>query len=90
MRIGLPVGENTVTSCFLKRTVQFSSQMGPIPMRVFVKEGMTYPVVGKSFCSCGMGSVAVAEEDPTWPLAVSTQTCVVVVSGFPCGATGAM
>ena len=90
MRIGFPVGENTVTSCFVKRTVQFALQMGPIPMMVFVKEGMTYPVVGKSFFSCGIGSVAVAEEDSTWPLAGSTQTCVLMVAGVPCGATCAI
>ena len=46
--IVLPSGEITITSFFLNTTVQFVSQMGPTPMSVLVKNGMMYPVVGKS------------------------------------------
>ena len=48
VRIGLPFGENNVTSCLVKTTVQSASHMGPTPTIVLVKEGMLYPVLGKS------------------------------------------
>ena len=48
VRIVLPSGDSTVTSFFLNTTVQFASQMGPTPMSVLVKDGMMYPVVGRS------------------------------------------
>ena len=57
-RIGLPSSDMTVTSCFLNTTVKFASQMGPIPINVFVNVGMMYPVLGKSAANCGIGSVA--------------------------------
>ena len=47
VRIGLPFGESTVTSCLVKTTVQYASHMGPTPIIVLVKEGVMYPVVGK-------------------------------------------
>ena len=48
VRIGLPFGENTVTSCLVKTTVQSASHMFPTPTSVLMKEGMMYTVVGKS------------------------------------------
>ena len=48
VRIGLPFGESTVTSCLVKTTVQSALHMGPTPTSMLVKEGMMYPVVGKS------------------------------------------
>ena len=70
--IGLPSGDITVTSSFLKNTVQFASQIGPTPISVFVNVGMMYPVVGKSAANSGIGSVAVAIDIATCLFAVPT------------------
>ena len=47
VRIGLPPGEKTVTSCLVNNTVQSALHMGPTPTSVLVKDGMMYPAVGK-------------------------------------------
>ena len=64
--------------------------MGPTPISVLVKEGMMYPVVGKSAANWGMGSVAFSGDCSTCPLAVTTLIFEALVSGGPCGADGAM
>ena len=90
VRIGLPTGEKTVISCLVNSTVQSALQTGPTPMRVFVNDGMTYPVVGKSCAICGIGRDAVPEEDSTWTVAVPTHICIVAAFRSPCGSEGAM
>ena len=47
LKMGSPVGENTVTSCLVNKTVHSTLQMGPTPMSVLVKFCMMCPVVGK-------------------------------------------
>ena len=89
-RIGLPSVDMTVTSCFLKTNVQFASQMGPIPISVFVNVGMMYPVVGKSAANCGIGSVAFAVDIATCPFYVPTLILLALVSSGTCGAFGAI
>ena len=89
-RIGLLCGDRTLTSSFLNTTVQFASQIGPTPMRVFVKVGIMYPFVEKSLFNCGIVSVAVAIELATSPFAVPTLICFAVVIILPYGAFGAM
>ena len=89
-RIGFLCGDSTVTSSFLNTTVQFTSQIGPTPISVFVKVGMMQPFVGKSAFTCGMESVAVAVELATCPFAVPNLICFPVVSIFSYGAFGAM
>ena len=89
-RIGLPSGNMTVTSCFLNTTVQFASQMGPIPISVFVNVGMMYPIVGKSTANCGIGSVAFSVDVTTCPFDVPTMILLAFVSIEPCGAFGAI
>ena len=89
-RIGLPSDDMKVTSCFFNTTVQFASQMGPIPISVFVKVGMMYPIVGKSAANCGIGSVAFAVDISTCPFAVTTLILLALVSSGPCGAFGAI
>ena len=59
-------------------------------MSVFVKVGMMYPFLGKSEFNCGMGSVAVAIDIATFPLAVPTLIFFYVVSISSYGAFGAM
>ena len=86
--IGLPSGDKTVTSYFLNTTVQFASQMGMIPISVFVNVGMMYPVVGKFAANCGIGSVAFVVDIATCPFAVPTLILLVLVSSGPCGAFG--
>ena len=90
VRMGLTLGKNTVTPCFANKTVQSASQMGPTPTIVLVKDGMMYPVVGKSASNCGVGNEAVANNLSTCPLAVPTLIFGVVVLGGPCGAIGEM
>ena len=90
VRSVVPAGEKTVTFCLVNSMVQSASQMSPTPMRVFMNDGMKYPVVRKSCASCGIGSDAVAEEDSTWPIAAPTYICGVVASRSPCRAEGAM
>ena len=46
--VGLPFGESNVTSCLVKNIVQSASHLDPTLTSVLVKEGMMYPVVGKS------------------------------------------
>ena len=71
--MGLPLGDNTVISFFENNTVQFASQMGLPPISVLVKDGMMYPVFGKSAANCRIGSEAVADNLSTCPVAVPTQ-----------------
>ena len=40
--------------------------MGPTPTSVLVKEGMIYPVVGKSAVNWGIGSLAVDDDFSTF------------------------
>ena len=65
----------------MNKTLQSASQIGPIPINVLVKEGMMYPVVGKSAAYCGTGSVAVAVDLNICPFAVPTVIGVDFVSG---------
>ena len=58
--------------------------MGPTPTCVLVKYGMRYPVVGKSASNYGIGSVAVAGDISTCPLAVPTLIYEALVLGGPC------
>ena len=74
----------------MKTTVKSASHMGPTPTSVLVKEGMIYPVVENSDSNCGIGSVAIADDFYTCPLAVPTIICESIVLGGPCGAYGAM
>ena len=48
---------------------------------MLVKEGMMYPVVGKSAANWGMGSVAVDADFAIFPFAVPTVICVAFLSG---------
>ena len=57
VEIVLPSGDITTTSFFVNKTLQSLSQMGPTPISVLVKEGMMYPVVGKSTANWGIGSL---------------------------------
>ena len=90
IRIGLHPGDSTVTSFLVNKTVQSASHMGPTPTSVLAEDGIMYPVVGKSSANCGIGSVAIAEDLSTCPVAVTTPICEVLVLGGPCGADGAM
>ena len=53
-------------------TVQCASHMVPTPTSVLVKEGIIYPVVGKSDTNWGIGSIAVSDNFSTCPFAVPT------------------
>ena len=88
--IGLPPVESNFTSFFLNTTVQFVSQMGPTPMSVLVKDGMMYPIVGKSAANCGIVRVAFADDVETFTFTVPTLIVAALVSSGPCGAVGAM
>ena len=90
VRMGLPPGEYTVTSCLENRTVQSASQMGPKPTRVYLKDGMINPAVGKSFSSWGSEKSAVAVDLLTCLLATPTMIEGAVGSVFVVGACGAM
>ena len=59
-------------------------------MSVLVKDGMMYPVVGKSAANVGIGRVDFAADVATCPLAVPTLIVAVLVSSIPCGAFGAI
>ena len=88
VRIVFPFGDSTVTSFFLKTTVQFASYMGPTPMSVLVKDVMMYPVVGKSATNLGMGRISLAEDFSTCPSTVPTLIVAALVSVGPCGEVG--
>ena len=90
VRIGLPPGDNTVTSFLVNKTVQSASHMGPTPTSVLVKDGMMYLLAGISTAKCRIGSVAVAEDRSTCPVAVHTLICEALVLGGPCGSDGVM
>ena len=64
--------------------------MGQTPMSVLVKDGMMYPVLGKSSANCGIGRVAFAVDVSTCPLYVPTLIVAALVSVVPCGAVGEM
>ena len=64
--------------------------MGPTPMSLLVKDGIMYPVLGKSASNCRIGRVAFADDVSTFPLAVHTFIVAALVSGGPCGVDGAM
>ena len=81
--MGLPPGENNVTSCLANKTVQSASHMSPTPTLVLLKDGMMYPVVGVSVVNCGIGSVAVAENHSAFPVAVTTLIYGALVLGVP-------
>ena len=75
VQIGLPPGENTVTSFLVNNIVQSASNMIPTPTSVLVKYGMMYSVVGKSAANCGIGGVAVADNLSTCSVSVPTLIC---------------
>ena len=85
-KMGLPSGENTVTSYFVSKTVQSASQMGLAPTRVLVNDSMMFPIFGKSDANCRIVSEAVADKLSTCPVAVPTQMFGVPFWGGPCGA----
>ena len=89
-RIGVSSDESTVTSCFLKNTVQFVPQMGPTPISVLVKVVMMYPVVGKYAANCGIGRVVFAADVDTCPFYVPSFIVVALMSSSPYGAFGAI
>ena len=64
--------------------------MGMTPTIVLVKDGMMYPVVGKSAANYGIGRVAVDDDFSTCLVSVSTLICEAIVLGGPYGANGAM
>ena len=64
--------------------------MGPTPTSMLVKDGMMYPVVEKYSSNCGIGSVAVANDLSTRPVAVPTLICEALVLGGPCSDDGVM
>ena len=90
VRIGLPPGENIVTYFLVNKTVQSASHMGPTSTSLLVKDGMMYPVVGKSAANCRIVIVEVADDLSTCPLAVTTLICEALLLGGPCGAYGEM
>ena len=90
VRMGRPLAEYTVTSFEENVTVQPALQIGPIPANVFVKVGMICPLQGMSWPCCGMGSVAVADNNTIFPLAVPTCIFGAAVLIGPCGACGAI
>ena len=81
VKIVLTTGENTVTSFLLNKTVQYALHMGPTPTSVLVKDGMMYPVVGKSAANYGIGSVSVADDLSTCLVSVPTLICEALVLG---------
>ena len=81
VKIVLPSGEITTTSFFVNKTLQYVSQIGPTPINVLVKEGMMYPIVGKSAADCVMVSVTVAVDFTIFPFAMPTLISVAFVSG---------
>ena len=90
VRMGRPLADHTVTSFDVNVTVQPALQIGPIPTNVFVKVGMIFPPQGTSWPCCGMGSVVVADDYTTCPLAVPTCIFGAVVFIGPCRACGAI
>ena len=90
VRIDLPLGDKTVTSCLVNTTLQFASHMGPTPTSVLVKEKMMYTVVGNYDANCGIGSVAVADDLSICTFAVPTLIFEALVVGGPYGYDGAM
>ena len=61
-RIELSHGDKNLTSCLVNNNVQSTSHIGPTPTSVLVKDGVMYPVVGKSSANYVIGIVAVANE----------------------------
>ena len=90
IRIFLPPGDNTATSFLVNKTVQSVSHMGQTPTIVLVKDGIMYPVIGKSAANCAIGSVAVDGDLYTCPVAAPTLICEALVLGGPYGADGEM
>ena len=88
--MGLPPGENNVTSCLANKTVQSASQMGQTPTRILVTYVMMYPVFGKYAANWGIGSEAVADNLTTCPVAVSKLIFGLLVLADTCGAVGEM
>ena len=69
-------------------TVQPALQKGPMTTNVFVKVGMICASQGMSWTYCGMGIVAVADNDTTCLLVVLTFIFGAAVFIGPCGACG--
>ena len=82
--MGLPPVENNVASCLANKTLRSALHMGPTPTRVFVKDGIMYPIVGKSASKCGIGSVSVSYDHSTCPVSVPTLICWEIVLGRTC------
>ena len=64
--------------------------MVPTPTRVLLKDNMMYPVVGKYDANCNIGSDTVANDLPTFTVAVPTLICGALMLVGPCGAVGSM
>ena len=90
VRVGLPPGDNSITSFLVNKTVQSTLHMGTTPTSVLEKYGMMYPVIGKSSASCGIGSLAVSDNLSTFPVAVPTLIYVALMLGGTCGSDEAM
>ena len=88
--MGLPPVENTVTSCLVNKTMKYASHMGTKTTRVLVKDGMMYPVVGKSAANCRIVSETVADNLFTCPVAMNTLIFGALVLGGTCRSAGAM
>ena len=71
-RIGCCCGLYTMTASLVNSTRQSASQILPIPKRVCLNDGMTWPVLGKAAGSIGMLSSAVPVDCCTCPVAVPT------------------
>ena len=72
VRIGDSPWSYMMTLFFVKITLQSTSHMGPRPMRVWWKEGMTLPAWGKSGGGLGIPKSAAPLDWCGWPIAVPT------------------
>ena len=84
--IGDSLWSYMMTLFFVKITLQLASQMGPRPIRVWWKEGMTLPAWGKSVGKLVIPKSAEPLDWCGWPLAVPTVIVGAVGSKFIVGA----
>ena len=78
VRIGASFWSYMMTLFFVKITFQSASQMGPRPIRVWWKDGMTLPDRGKSWGKLGIPNSAEPLDGCSWPLEVP----MVIVGAF--------
>ena len=71
-RIGCCCGLYTMNASLVNSTRQLASHILPIPKRVCLNDGMTWPVLGKVAGSIGIFSSAVPVDCWTCPVAVPT------------------